>query len=409
MSLSKAQKGVLLAATTGNFVGATAALYSVFGLVLIPIAEEFGWPRAQVSGALGIVAVLSALMNFVIGPLLDRFGARRLALFGNAGFGLSLLAFTFTPPHWPAFYALFILAGFCSAIATSMVFSKITAAWFDQGRGLALGITGGVGNGAGSSLLPMLAGAAIAQHGWRAGYQSVALVVLLLGFPILLLFLRDPPKPAGNAIAAPQAAGMNFVEALRMRNFWLLLLSVGACAAGLTAMFSQVVPVLAERGIGMERSIPVITTFALVCAAWQLGMGHLLDKSGTPWVMVPFYLIAAAGLWLLQHAQSQPLLLLSGTMMGLGLGTEYGALPLLLSRYFGLRSYGAIAGTIYAVVQLAQGLVPLAMNAVFDARRTYAPALLALEATIACAAFLLLLLPRFVARGEAATGETATA
>ncbi|MFT4198394.1 MAG: MFS transporter [Pseudoxanthomonas sp.] len=397
---SAAQKGILLAATIGNFVGATPALYAVFGLVLIPIAEEFHWPRAQVSGALAIVALLSGLMNFAIGPLLDRFGARRLALAGNLGFGLALLAFTFTPPRWPVFYALFVLAGFCSAFATPMVFSKVVAGWFDRGRGAALGFTGGVGNGAGSALLPLLAGTIIAAWGWRAGYRGVALLVLLVGFPILLRCLRDPPRAVG-AVAA-DAADFGLRLALRTREFWLLLLTVGVCAAGLTAMFGQVVPALDERGIGLGRSVPVVSVFALVCAAWQLGMGHLLDRAGTPAAMVPFYLSAAAGLWLLQHAQSQPALLLAGAMMGLGLGSEFGALPLLVSRYFGLRRYGAIAGTLYALVALAQGLVPLAMNAVYDRRHTYAPALLALQATIVLAALLLLALPRFAGGGPRA-------
>lgn len=403
--LSKAQKGVLLAATTGNFVGTTPALFSIFGLVLIPIAEEFDWPRAQVSGALGIVSVLSGLLNLLTGPLLDRFGARRLALAGCLCFGLALALFTTTGPSLAQFYALFVIAGVASAFCSAMIYSKVVAGWFDAGRGAALGFTGGVGNGLGAALLPALAGAAISLYGWRAGYQAVALVVLLLGFPTLLRWLRDPRRPAA---AAGDATGMSLGTALRGRLFWMMLFAVGACAACLTAMFSQVVPVLAERGIGMARSIPVLTVFSLVCAAWQVGMGGLLDRVGTPWAMLPFYLVAAGGLLLLQHATSTPALLLAGAMMGLGLGTEFGALPLLVSRYFGLRSYGSIAGAMYATITVAQGLVPLAMNRVFDLRHTYAPALHAVQALMLVAALALLLLPRFgPGRAAAAPGSGA--
>ncbi|MFT4248099.1 MAG: MFS transporter [Pseudomonas sp.] len=390
--LSKAQKGILVAATTGNLVGTTPALFSIFGLVLIPIAEEFDWPRAQVSGALGIVSILSGVLNLLTGPLLDRFGARRLALAGSLCFGLALALFTTTGPDLVQFYALFILAGIASAFCSAMIYSKVVAGWFDAGRGAALGFTGGVGNGLGAALLPALAGAAIALYGWRAGYLAVALVVLLLGFPTLSRWLRDPPRPTAMA---GEADGASLQMALRGRLFWTLLFTVGACAACLTAMFSQVVPVLAERGIGMAQSIPVLTVFSLVCAAWQVGMGSLLDRAGTPWAMAPFYLIAAAGLLLLQHASSTPALLLAGAMMGLGLGTEFGALPLLVSRYFGLRNYGSIAGVMYATITVAQGLVPLAMNRVFDLRHTYAPALHAVQGLMLVAALTLLLLPRF--------------
>ncbi len=395
--LNKAQKGTLIAATMGNFVGTTPALFAVFGLILIPVAEEFDWSRAQVSGALGIVSILAGLLNLVSGPLLDRVGARRLVLAGSLCFGVALLLFTFTGPSLVQFYTLFIVAGIASAFCSAMIYSKVVAGWFDAGRGTALGFTGGVGNGLGAAVLPALAGAAISLFGWRAGYQAVALVVLLVSFPVLLRWLRDPPAAALRQAGteADQADGLTLGMALRSRVFWTMLLAVGACAACLTAMFSQVVPVLAERGIGMAESISVLTVFSLVCAIWQVGMGSLLDRAGTTWVMVPFYLIAAAGLMLLQHAGSTPSLLLAGVMMGLGLGTEFGALPLLVSRYFGLRHYGSIAGTMYATITLAQGLVPLAMNALFDRRHSYAPSLVALQVIIFAAALLLMLLPRF--------------
>ncbi len=101
-------------------------------------------------------------------------------------------------------------------------------------------------------------------------------------------------------------------------------------------------------------------------AVWQVGVGRLIDRIPRPWIAAPFYLAALAGLILFQAAESFSQLMLAGALMGLGLGTEYGVLPYFLSRYFGVRHYGAISGTIYAVIVLAQGLTPFLMDLSFD-------------------------------------------
>ena len=80
----------------------------------------------------------------------------------------------------------------------------------------------------------------------------------------------------------------------------------------------------------------------------------------------PFYVAAVAGILLLESTSSYSLLLLAGFLMGLGLGTEYGVLPYFLSRYFGVRHYGAISGMTYGVIVLTQGITPFLMDLNFD-------------------------------------------
>jgi MFS family permease len=44
---------------------------------------------------------------------------------------------------------------------------KMVAGWFDEKRGLALGISAGVGNGLGATFMPVLAGLMLGPWGWR--------------------------------------------------------------------------------------------------------------------------------------------------------------------------------------------------------------------------------------------------
>jgi MFS family permease len=393
--LVRGQWQVLLGATIGNFASPTPALLTVFGVVLVPIAQEFGWPRALVSGVLGVASLVSAATLVPVGWLVDRLGTRRIVLWGNIAFALSMMAFTFTPAQVPFFYGLFILTAFCGTFVLPVVYSRAVAGWFDKGRGAALGFVAGAGNGVGASVLPIVAGVLLANFGWRAAYQGIAVMVLVLGFPVLLTCMRDPviPRVAADITDAP-LPGLSFAAALRTPTFWLLAVAIGLCAACLTAMFTQVIPVLMERHFTLTQAITVLTVFSLTCAGWQWLMGFFLDRFQRPWILAPFYLLAVAGLLLLQFGQTNTHLVISGVLMGLGLGAEYSALPYLASRYFGLRSYGRLVALIYAGITIALGFVPLFMNAIYDVEKSYAYALYAIEAVMTGAALLLFFLPR---------------
>ncbi|MDE1145918.1 MAG: MFS transporter [Azospirillaceae bacterium] len=401
IGMSPAQRGVLFAATMGNFMSATPVLYTVFGMVLVPISTEFNWPRAQVSGVLGLAAIFAALMAFVTGPLVDRFGPRRLILFGSLSFAVALALFSLAPGRVLPFYGLFLLADIAAAFASPMVYSKAVSGWFDRMRGAALGFAGGVGNGVGATIIPIVGGVLLSHFGWRVTYQGMALMVGAIGFPILWRFLRDPP-PGGfrdavpateTAMARKSATDLTLRQAVTTRAFWITALAIGLCAACMTAMFTNVVPVLMERGFSLAQGVTVVTTFALVCAVWQWLMGTLLDRFARPLVLVPFYVLGLVGLLLLQFGPTMPWLVAAGVLMGLGLGAEYSALPFLLSRYFGFRHFGAIAGVLYGGIAVGMGMIPFAMNGIFDAFRSYDPALHIIEGLLLLSTIAFLFLP----------------
>jgi len=124
-------------------------------------------------------------------------------------------------------------------------------------------------------------------------------------------------------------------------------------------------------------------------------MGLLLDRIPRPWIAAPFYLVALAGLVLFASTTSYPRLILAGALMGVGLGTEYGVLPYFLSRYFGVRHYGAISGAVYGVTVLTQGIAPFLMDLVFDLTGSYRQAIIVIGAGLLTGALLILRLPPF--------------
>ncbi len=179
--------------------------------------------------------------------------------------------------------------------------------------------------------------------------------------------------------------------------------SIAIGAGCTTAIFSHVVPIVADRGFSVATGTAVVSLFALTGSTWQIVTGRLLDRSESPKVVIPMYLMAVAGLALLEFGTATPALMLGGALLGVGLGAQYGALPYLIGRYFGLRAFGAILGVMYSAVIVAQGTTPVLLDAAFDAQGNYRAAVLVCGLCLTLGAFLLFLLPRY----GAAQGPTA--
>jgi MFS family permease len=392
-----------IAATTGNMVCVTAAISAPFGTFLVPITQELGWTRAAVSGVLGLIAILAALSYPLIGRTMDRVGARPLILGGNVALGLLVASLSQISSNIWLFYLQFGAIGLAGALCASPMIAKVVSNWFDKRRGLMLGVTAGVGNGVGATVMPIVAGLLLPAIGWRATYGAIGLIVLVVGFPVLWLWLHDTPAKAARApaVAEPVIEGMSLREAAATRHFWVLLVAVASGAGGMTAVFTHVVPMMTDRGYGLGAATATIATFALVTAAWQVVTGGLLDRLRTPLLVVPMYGAAMVGLALLQFGQGGLAMTAAGVLLGIGMGAEYGALSYFCSRYFGLKHFGAINAVLYAAVILAQGLTPAVMDLSYGRTGSYDQAALAIIATLGVGMALLFLLPAIGPDGRA--------
>ena len=396
MSGAPTRYTVLAACTTGVAVSMTPAVHAVFGLFLIPLSETFHWPRAQISAVLGMMAVVGAVIYPLAGRFADRHGARRMLITGNLVFALGIAALSLTTRHIAQFYLTFFVISLAGSVASTPIFSKVVAEWFDKGRGTALGISAGVGSGLGSIVIPVIAAVVVGHYGWRAGYLAIAAIVLGVGFPVLWLMLRDAPRAsAASNLSAVAVQGLSLAEAMRLPHFWTVMVSIAIGAGCTTAIFSHVVPILADRGFTVAAGTAVVSMFALVGSTWQIVTGRLLDRSASTRVVIPMYLMAVVGLALLELATTTPALMLGGALLGVGLGAQFGTLPYLIARYFGLRAFGTIIGVMYSAVIAAQGVTPVLLDAAFDAQGNYRMAVFICGACLTFGAALLLLLPRY--------------
>jgi MFS family permease len=390
---------VMAASIVGNMLSSTPIVRVSFGVLLIPMALEFGWPRAQLSGAITLYSIITAIMYPILGRIVDIAGARRLIVWGTLAFGCSVAALALGEPDMLWFYLLYAVVGVTGALPSTMLFNRVISAWFDKKRGTMLGLSAGLGNGIGTTIMPVITAVLLSMFGWRGAFVGLGLLVLIVALPTQFFLLKETkPDPLAIEEAGVSPAlleGMSLRQAARTAPFWMILLAFSLGAGVMSAAASHIIPILAGRGYGLATGAAVISTYAMVCAGWQIVVGWLLDKAQSPKIVAPFYVVSVLGLLLLEGADSVPLLLAGGVLLGIGMGAEYGALPYLVSRYFGMKHFGAISGVVYSTVILAQGVCIVLTDVDYDLNKSYNLALHVIDLTIVFGAILLMLMRPF--------------
>jgi len=74
--------------------------------------------------------------------------------------------------------------------------------------------------------------------------------------------------------------------------------------------------------------------------------------------------------------------------LGFGLGAEIDVIGFLVSRYFGLRAYAQIYGTLFGIFTLGTGFGPVLMALCFDLTGSYNTTLIGFGASLVCASLL---------------------
>lgn len=377
----------------GAFLGLTVGngpiMQFTFGVFLLPVTREFGWARSQASLALFVGLAATALCVPIMGRLMDRYGVHRVSLPAIAVFALATAALAVAPPSPNAFVVLYAIMGAAAAGQSPLPYAKVIAATFDRQRGFALGIAM-AGVGIGTAMVPQLAQYVVSHAGWKAAYLCLAGLMFVVATLAMTVLIREPQRTTvGTLGSRPAAPGLTPSQTLRTPQFWKLALAFLAVAVATNGTIAHVVPLLAGRGIA-----PVIATTALAGAGFaltggRLFAGWLLDRFFAPYVAMLFFVLPLVGILLLIAGGGLQMSFVAVVLIGLGLGAEVDLIAFLLSRYFGMRSFGEIYGYLFMLFMFGNGLGPWLMGMSFDRNGSYTPCLIALCVALGIAALLM--------------------
>lgn len=397
---------VVLAAWFGMALSLTALPFYSLGIFAKPLALEFGWSRSVIQGGITFSTLGVICSAWGTGWLIDRFGVRPVALFSQAGLALGFLGMsmqTGDPTLWQLNWFVLALLGVGT---TPLTWSRGIGGWFNQRRGMAIGLALS-GSGATAFLAPPLLGALVTSHGWRMGYVAIAATIVLLGMPVVWLMFRRPPEAAGaqaaTRAAAAQGEGLTVAHALRTRQFWIMLVSFALISATVAGMIPNLVPMLTDSGLTVAQAASYASLLGLNVILGRLLAGWLLDRFWAPAVALGLLMPPALACWLLANQMWPSLAVM---LIGLAGGAEFDLIAYLCLRYFGTRNYGQIYAWQWAGFSLATGLGPLAFGLSFDSTGSYRLALGVSAVLLLIGPLLLFAMGRYPSGWPATTAPT---
>jgi MFS family permease len=377
---------VALTAALGLFLNTATIIVFSFGFFARAIGQEFHVGRAKVSLAFTIHNLTSALCIPLAGRLVDRYGPRRVLLPFTALLGLILVCSLFLSVEIWQLYVFYLALGVVSGGAGAMPYTDVVSHWFDRHRGLAISVMM-LGMGLGAIAIPSVAQRLVATLGWRLAYTVFGFSIVLIPLPVVAAFLKERPENMGllpdgdreTQIATRVAAndiGLTVREAVRTSEFWTIVSVLFLVTASVHACFIHLPAILTDRGSSTQLAAFASSLFGVGLFMGRVGCGYLLDQFFAPRVAALLFAAVAIGIVFLGLGHSIWSACIAAVLVGLGIGAEVDIIAYLTSRYFGLRSYGAIFGWIWAVFGVSGGLGAYLMGFGFDKTGSYVVPLL---------------------------------
>jgi MFS family permease len=366
----------LTAATIGAGCGITSIPFYTHGVFVLPIAAEMGWTRGATQFAFTLLMLSAIVCAPLMGMLLDRFGARRVGLVSIPLLGLTFAGLSLATPQIWTYYAAWLVMAVLAAGTLPVTWTRAVTTWFDEKRGLALGITMS-GTGIAATIAPVVAAALIANYGWQDAYRALGLIIVLIGLPVVALWFREASQADLRGSTPRVLSGITLREAARLPRFWILALSLLFVSTGIAGVISNLVPLLIDRGFDGPVAARYAGLIGIAVIFGRLVTGYLIDRIWAPLIAAIFLSAPAVACLLLASGSPVEFWIgLAAFLIGFAAGAELDLIAYLTSRYFGLKYYGAIYGAQFAFFAMGAGLGPPMFGFVFDFTASYTPILL---------------------------------
>ena len=387
---------VVLASAIGLAVSPGPVAFYSIGVLMQPLAESYGWNRAEVS----FVATALTLSTFAtmpfIGAAIDRFGAKQVLVPSMIAFGLALFACGFATTL-TSLYVMYAIVGVACAGTNSVAYMQVLSVWFDRRRGIAIGVAC-AGMGLGFAFIPGFTQALVDRGGVQLAYAGLAALVLCVGVPVVAIVFRNAPRPEQvrpSEFVTPAASteqgilgGATAREAAGMLQFWAILLIFAIVGGAVFGVALHLVSIVRALDPVSDASIMAATIFGLMSIVGRIVGGYLFDK----------HLRAGCRRGRLSYRRNRHpaprewLAIRMGSDRGcshrLLVGAEADALAILCSRYFGLRAYGKIYSYVFAATLIGISTVPFVLGVGYEHFDGYAETLFTTGALLALGALL---------------------
>ena len=373
----------VVAAGLTSLLIAGGTMFYALPVFLKPLAEEFGWSRAEISGGISILLVSVAIGSPLVGGLINRYGVHKIMAPAAVISGLTLILLSWVTQMWQ-FYALRFLMGFGFVALVHIPVSITVFRWFVKKRGQALAMAL-IGMPLGGLVFTPVTAFLIERLGWQTAFTILGLSIWLLLLPIIIFVVRNDPKdlgllPDGNAVETEVIAGDSTVatdgdmpvrEALRSGSFWMILAIFLFLYTGIIGMIVHQFPHITDVGYTSASAGLAVSAVLAFSAIGGLSFGWASDRLDARYLAAIAATMGALGVLLLTQPAS--LWLLSGyvVLFGLAYGGTDPVMAVIVRRTFGAEAYGVVYGFYQSTVCMGGLIGATLLGYVYDATSSY--------------------------------------
>lgn len=332
-----------------------------FGAFFRPMSTEFRASRVSTSAVFSITAGIYNALGAPAGYLSDRYGPRPVLLAGAFFMGTGLILTSRIDHLWMGYltYGLGVgLGGACCYVP--MV--SVVGGWFARWRNTALGIAV-AGIGCGTLAVAPLAAALIERYGWRETYVilGAASAIILV---ICALATERPPIHL-------QAARPRLSAAVRTPNFAMLWVSSLFSSIAIYVPYVYLPEFAHIQGASRVAAATLVGIIGGASVVGRMGLGTLADRMGVVWLykLCALTLGLSYAVWIVTSGYGW--LVVFALTMGAAYGGLIALAPAVVADLFGVRSMGAVLGTLYTSSAVSALVGPPLAGLVIDFSGSY--------------------------------------
>lgn len=346
-----------------------------FGVFFKPVSAEFGWMRAETSGAFSLMVILSGFLGIIAGRLGDRFKPSLVIISCGIIEGIAILLMSQIHALWQLYLYYGILIGIgMSNIAPTI--SLVTRS-YTKGRATMIGITI-AGASVGAAFASPVATHFISVNSWQTSFMVIGGIVMAL-VAISAFFFYYPGvarQPVDEIISSTrevsiQTKQLTLKEAMRTTAFWILGTIIFCSGFAQQTLIVHVVPGATDMGISAAGAAVILSVMNFATITGNFGSGVIIDRIGG-WLALMFSLVfSLLGISLLLGFREVWSLYLFAIIFGLSWGLLVISRSIIIADLFGLHSNGAITGAILFLYTIGGTIGPITAGYIFDVSGHY--------------------------------------
>lgn len=364
----------LMAASFGLALGSAITHYTL-SLFAPAMIADLGWSRAQFA-LIGSLPLLTMFLIPLAGRFTDRFGTRAAAAVGFTAMPLGFIGMGLMSGHIAQFFALYAAQHVFGILTTSMVFCRAVVERFDMARGIALSLVMSAPPLAGAIAAPLL-GDVIEEHGWRAGYFTLAGLCALGGL-LSVPFMQKGNAPKGTRAEVTKLDRKEL--AAMLRNPVLLLCIGGMFLVNVPQPFaaSQMKLVLLDAGVADHAATWMVSLYAVGVIIGRFMSGLALDRVPPHVVALTALGLPAVGFIILSSSATiTPLIAAAIMLVGLAQGAESDIGAYIISRRFDMKNFSLLLSLLTMMIGLGGSVGSLILSITLHHGGGYGPFLIA--------------------------------